>query len=191
MQKEDRLRPFEMPLGARSVLLLIAFAQPLWAFGFGAKKKHEWTYDEFIRHKEHGHNIGAMLDPHMIEKMYPDSGNGHMNGLLQKAKAAITLTDEHHDFRAKEEHEKQAHYEEWVSTHKEQHEREQYEKTLKYKLYWAIFHWREGVVAIGLFVLKAAAVAAGIWCLIRHKAKRAYIETPNSPFRRSSIKKLD
>merc|ERR1711998_221142 len=109
---------------------------------------HEWTYDEFVKHREHGIHPGSWVDHTMFEESHPEMAE----------KLRPKLTDEHHEFRAKSDEEKQAHYDEWISTHREEHEQRERERTFSYRMYHFFFHWRDGLVISSLLMAKVLAV---------------------------------
>jgi hypothetical protein len=159
------------------------------------EKKHDWTYEEFKKYHEDGHHPKqGIVDWADIAKHYSKDLPPMPPGTPEFAWPSPpppVLTDEHHAFRAKEEHEKMAHYEEWVAHHSAHYEQKVREKTLSYKLYWALFHWNSGIFGLLLLIVKVLAVSAGCWCLCKHKSKRVYGDSAGSPFRRRDPRKIE
>jgi len=174
-------KQLSMPRMAFGFSLLSVSLSPASAFeNFGGKPrgKHEWTYEEFKRHHEDGHIPGHdwhdKLEPTLVERLKPK------------------ITDSHHEFRAIDEHEKQARYEQWMVKHTMEHEQAQHERTMHYQLSYLLFHWSGGVVGLSLMLLKVIGLVAGCWCLATHKRKRTYDDDRScSPFSRSPPRKRD
>ena len=105
------------------------------------------------------------------------------------APAPPSPTPEQHEFKAKSEEEKRAAHDEWVAHHTAAEEQRKREARFTYQLYYFVFHWREGLVASVLFVLKVLGILAGCWCLVNHKQGRKYNDLPGSPFRRGEVRR--
>jgi len=161
-------------------------------WGAPAKKKHEWTYEEFIDHKENNkgphHATGwhqaiaqhaDKIAEHKAEKNGEDpavensSGehghawhHGHHEMLKAYGFGKPELSDEHHEFRAKSDEDKKAHYEDWIAEHTAAHEQAEYEKTFRYKVYYFFsqFGWL-------LLAVKVTLLLSFCWYLRRKAAK--------------------
>ena len=177
---------------ARLLLAFALLASTCDAFGghhidaeFGIKKYHEWTFEEFVEHKELGKHPKGFTGE--WAKMHPESAKIH--GMDHIFHPEVELQDHHHEFKAKPEEEKKAAYEQWIKDHTELEDKRKRESTMKYQMYYAFFHWRAGIVGLTFFTLKTLAIVWGCYCLCRHKRARQFVEQPGSPFRAKPPKK--
>merc|ERR1719240_1149311 len=100
-----------MPRIVAHLLLLATAWEPVVGyyprgFGISHKQKHEWSYEEFVRHKEEGYHPSAVLGEYhetiMKALEHPDAAQ-HIKKLKSQEPP---LQDHHYEFQAKEEHEK-------------------------------------------------------------------------------------
>ena len=164
-------------------------------WGGAAKNKHEWSYEEFLSHKEENKGPGHANIM---------SGWGNWNALgddLSKRAEGDTAprwppqriepetTDEHHEFRAKSVEQKKEHYEEWVAEHTEAHEREQYERTFRYQSYYFFFHFKSGFFGVLLLVVKFSLIISCCWCLQRQNTRNRLARDLCSGFSRGTVRR--
>ena len=176
-----------------ALLATTAAGFDMHGFDFGPKPKHEWTYEEFKEHREKGRLPHPKPFAEVMEGLkdqHPDMVKHDVIGEDSPYHPEHgTPTTEHHEFRAKSEEEKRAHYEEHLAEAKAEKERKEYEASLRYQLYYFFFHFKGGVFGLFALGLKLTAIAAGCWCLSRHKAKRFYNEgNLSGPFSRRSVR---